>query len=180
MQMGSCSKVVLGVAAVSWSPDAGLSAEFPLAFHRKHRDLLNGAQIKVFFHAISISKSMFHSPALSFFFFFRYKRGVIICNASHSQIYIPSLVSTKKVQLTGLGSLINNHSTGSPCEALEIPILFPFALFALPATQPTSAALEFSQVVPRPTRVSERSLDTITVALVFISDWLSITGQGTV
>jgi hypothetical protein len=111
---------------------------------------------------------------------FRYKRVVIICNTSHSQIYIPSLVSTKKVQLTGLGSLINNHSTGSPCEALEIPILFPFALFALPATQPTSAALEFSQVVPRPTRVSEHLLDTISVALVFISDWLSITGQGTV
>jgi hypothetical protein len=131
------------------------------------------------FSMLSVSRNLCFI-LLRCLFFFRYKRGVIICNASHSQIYIPSLVSTKKVQLTGLGSLINNHSTGSPCEALEIPILFPFALFALPATQPTSAALEFSQVVPRPTRVSERSLDTITVALVFISDWLSITGQGTV
>ena len=71
MQMGTCCKIVLGVAAVSWSPDAGLSAKFRLAFHRKHRkhrDLLNGAQIKVFFQAISISKSMFYSPALSCFF----------------------------------------------------------------------------------------------------------------
>ena len=68
-------------------------------------------------------------------FFFCYKRGVIICNASHSQISIPSLVSTKKVQLTGLGSLINKHSTGSPCEALEIPILFPFCPFC-PSSNP--------------------------------------------
>jgi hypothetical protein len=129
---------------------------------------------------LSVSRNLCFILPRCLVFFFRYKRGVIICNASHFQIYIPSLVSTKKVQLTGLGSLINNHSRGSPCETLESPILFAFALLALPATQPTSAALEFSQVVPRPTRVSERSLDTITVALVFISDWLSITGQGTV
>jgi hypothetical protein len=168
----------MGVAAVSWCLDARSSAKFPLAFHRKHHGLLNGAQIKVF-SVLSVSRNLCFI-LLRCLVSFRYKRGVIICNASHSRISIPSLVSTKKVQLTGLGSLINNHSTGSPCEALEIPILFPFALFVLPATQPTSAALEFSQVVPRPTRVSERPLDTITVALVFISDWLSITGQGTV
>jgi hypothetical protein len=96
MQMGSCSKVVLGVAAVSWSPDAGLSAEFPLAFHRKHRDLLNGAQIKVFFHAISISKSMFHSPALSFFFFFAI-RGVLLSAmpATLKYIFLPSSAQRK-------------------------------------------------------------------------------------
>jgi hypothetical protein len=75
------------------------------------------------FSRLSVSRNLCFI-LLRCLFSFCYKRGVIICNASHSQISIPSLLSTKKVRLTGLGSLINNHSTDSPCEALEIPSCF--------------------------------------------------------